>query len=162
MWWRREKKEISEFLYRLLVTEAPRGYAGQVAQRMGVPYSTMAKYWLGKRRFPAALVKPLFLAADQDPRIAEFFLLDGSAYRLEATEAAAPPDDLARAILVLGTLEADVAAAFLRATATDGEEGTRISRLEREELRNAVQRLILHAEKLCAAFAAADPAAVNQ
>ena len=84
MWWRREKKEVSEFLYRLLVSEAPsKGFARQVAERMGVPYPTLSKYWLGKVRFPAALVGPLFLATDQDVRVAEFFVLQGSGYRLE-------------------------------------------------------------------------------
>jgi hypothetical protein len=40
---------------------------------MEVPYPTLSKYWLGHRRFPAALLKPLFVATDQDPRVGEFF-----------------------------------------------------------------------------------------
>src|SRR5689334_12525349 len=73
VWWRK-KTDVSEFLYKLLVAEAPRGYARQVAERMSVPYATLSKYWLGKRVFPAALVKPLYLATQRDARVAEFFV----------------------------------------------------------------------------------------
>lgn len=152
MWWRREKAEVSEFLYRLLVLEAPRGYARQVAERMGVPYPTLSKYWLGRRRFPASLVKPLFLATDEDVRVAEFFLLGGSRHRLARAEAAPVPEDLTRAILALSTLEARVAEQYLGATAPDSEAGASVSPREAEALSLAVQQLIAHAQAVRAAL----------
>ena len=153
VWWHK-KTDVSEFLYRLLVTDAPKGYARQVAARMGVPYPTLSKYWQGKRRFPAALVKPLFLAADQDMRIAEFFLLDGSEYRLElAAQPALAPQDLTRAVMTLASLEAKVTDLYLAATAPDGDAGADVSTGEAEALRAAVQQLIAHAERLRAAIA---------
>ena len=82
MWWSRKKDATAEFLYKVLVGDAPRGFAKEVAAKMGVPYPTLSKYWLGKRRFPANLVRPLFLATNGDARVAEHFLLDGSDYRL--------------------------------------------------------------------------------
>lgn len=152
MWWRREKSDISEFLYKILITDAPRGYARQVAERMGVPYPTLSKYWLGKRRFPASLVKPLFRATNEDTRIAEFFLLDGSRYRLEPTGAAPPSSDLPRAVMMLASLEAKVTELYLAATTPDSDAGARVSPTEAEALRGAVQQLITHAERLRAAL----------
>ena len=86
MWFSRKKTDpTAELLYKVLVGDAPRGYAKTVAEKMGIPYPTLSKYWLGKRRFPAVLVRPLFLATDRDPRVAEYFLLEGSGLRLEPT-----------------------------------------------------------------------------
>ncbi len=153
MWWLREKKEISDFLYRLLVSGSPRGYARQVAQRMGVPYPTLSKYWLGKRRFPASLVKPLFLATDQDPRVAEFFLLGGSDYRLQRAADQIPLEDMSRAVMWLARLESRVNELYLEATDAASEAGKRLSRAESEALRSATLELIAHAEKLCGALA---------
>jgi transcriptional regulator with XRE-family HTH domain len=153
VWWLREKKEISEFLYRLLVSESPRGYARQVAQRMGIPYPTLSKYWLGKRRFPASLVKPLFLATEQDPRVAEFFLLGGSDYRLQRLADQRPLDDLSRGVMWLARLEARVNELYLEATTETSEAGKRLSRMEADALRSATLDLIAHAEKLCGALA---------
>jgi transcriptional regulator with XRE-family HTH domain len=152
VWWLREKKEISDFLYRLLVSESPRGYARQVAQRMGIPYPTLSKYWLGKRRFPAALVKPLFLATDQDPRVAEFFLLGGSEYRLQRVADPQAVEDLSRAVMWLARLEARVNELYLEATTAGSEDGERLSRTEAEALRAATLDVIAHAEKLCGAL----------
>jgi transcriptional regulator with XRE-family HTH domain len=153
VWWRREKSEIAEFLYKILISEAPRGYARQVAAKMGVPYPTLSKYWLGKRRFPASLVKPLFLATDEDVRVAEFFVLDGSSYRLErTTESPTPPSDLPRAIMMLASLEAKITELYLAATTPESEAGERVSFGEAEALRGAVQQLITHAERLRAAL----------
>jgi hypothetical protein len=151
VWWQREKKEVSDFLYVLLVGDAPRGYAKTVAQRMGVPYPTLSKYWLGKRRFPASLVKPLFFATDYDPRVAEFFLLGGSGFRLVRTE---PEElrDLTRALMQLGTLEGQVHQLYLAATTPESEAGEAISDSEAELLRAAIERLIHHAERLQSAF----------
>lgn len=152
MFWSRKKDEVAEFLYRILIGEAPRGYAKQVAARMSVPYPTLSKYWLGKRRFPAMLVRPLFLATGCDPRVAEFFLLADSGHRLERTSHTAEPIELSRAVMLLGSLEAKVAELYLGATAPEGEAGERISAREAEALRTAVQALITHAEKLRAAL----------
>lgn len=156
MWWRREKKEVAEFLYSLLVADTPKGYARQVAESMGVPYPTLSKYWLGKQRFPAALVKPLFLATNEDARVAEFFLLGGTDYRLERRREAAPLDDLSRATLLLGSLEAKISALYLDATSGDSEAGSRISRAERQRLVEATRRLIDHADKLRTTFETSD------
>jgi hypothetical protein len=153
VWWRREKAEVSEFLYRLLVQDAPRGYARQVAERMGVPYPTLSKYWLGRRRFPASLVRPLFLATGEDVRVAEFFLLSGSGQRLVPSASGPVPEDLARAVLALSSLEARVADAYLAATARESEAGAALSAREAEALSVAVQQLIAHAEAVRAALA---------
>lgn len=153
MWWTREKTEISDFLYKILITEAPRGYARQVAQDMGVPYPTLSKYWLGKRRFPASLVKPLFHATHEDVRVAEFFVLEGSGYRLERASAAVPAADLPRAVMMLASLEAKVTDLYLSATTPESEAGERLSPGEAETIRRAVQQLIVHAERLRAALA---------
>jgi hypothetical protein len=152
LWWRREKKEISEFLYALLVGDAPRGYAKEVAARMNVPYPTLSKYWQGKRRFPASLVKPLFLATDQDARVAEFFLLDGSRYRLHQIDDPPAAIDLSRGVMLLSSLDARVTELFLAATAPEGEQGEQISPAEATALESAVARLIEHAETLRAAL----------
>jgi hypothetical protein len=152
VWWTREKTEIAEFLYKILVNEAPRGYARQVATRMGVPYPTLSKYWLGKRRFPASLVKPLFLATGEDARVAEFFLLDGSRYRLAQIAEPEPAGDLSRAVMTLATLEAKITDLYLAATTPESEAGEHISPAEAEALRGAVQQLISHAERLRAAL----------
>jgi hypothetical protein len=67
VWFSRKKSDpTAELLYKVLVADAPRGYAKTVAEKMGIPYPTLSKYWLGKRRFPAMLVRPLFLATDGD------------------------------------------------------------------------------------------------
>lgn len=152
MWWRRKTDEVSQFLYRVLVTEAPRGYAKQVAAKMNVPYPTLSKYWLGKRTFPASLVRPLFFATDHDPRVAEFFLLDGSPHRLERTSEPGPVDDLSRAVMTLASLDAKVTELYLQATAAESDAGAKITPREAEALRTAVQQLIAHAEKLRSAL----------
>lgn len=152
MFWSRKKDATAEFLYRVLVTDAQRGYAKQVAARMGVPYPTLSKYWLGKRRFPASLVRPLFLAMDGDVRVAEFFVLEGSGYRLERAADVAAPADLSRAVMTLASLEAKVTDLYLHATTAGSEAGVAISASEAEALRSAVQQLISHAEALRAAL----------
>jgi hypothetical protein len=153
VWWSRKKDATAEFLYKLLVGDAPRGYAKEVAAKMGVPYPTLSKYWLGKRRFPASLVRPLFGATGGDVRVAEFFVLEGSDYRLERTTDGAPaPTDLSRAVMTLASLEAKVNDLYLHATTAGSEAGEAISPSEAEALRTAVQQLISHAEALRAAL----------
>lgn len=158
MWWTREKTEISEFLYKLLIGDAPRGYARQVATRMGVPYPTLSKYWLGKRRFPASLVKPLFLATEEDVRVAEFFVLDGSGYRLERAAATPPILDLPRAVMTLSSLQAKIMDLYLSATGEESDGGAKVSAGEAEALRLALQQLTAHAERLRAALLSQPPA----
>jgi hypothetical protein len=152
VWWNREKKDVSEFLYRLLVTEAPRGRAAEVAERMDVPYPTLSKYWLGHRRFPAALLKPLFLATGQDARIGEFFLTDGTDYTLTRRNPEPAPRDPARSIVELQRLQGRLGEMFLDATAADSEQGPAISPKEAAELRARLDDLIAHAQRLRAAF----------
>ena len=152
MWWSRKKDATAEFLYKVLVGDAQRGYAKEVAAKMGVPYPTLSKYWLGKRRFPASLVRPLFLAMDGDPRVAEFFVLEGSGYKLERTKDVEAPSDLSRAVMTLASLEAKVTDLYLQSTTAGSEAGEAISPGEAEALRTAVQQLISHAEALRAAL----------
>lgn len=152
MWWNREKKEVSEFLYRLLVADAPRGTAQAVAARMEVPYPTLSKYWLGHRRFPAALLKPLFVATEQDPRIGEFFLTDGTDYALVRRTPQPAPADRARALMELHELQGRLASLFLAATRPDSDAGTAVSDGEAAALRGALDELIAAAQRLRAAF----------
>jgi len=142
VWWRK-KTAVSEFLYKLLVTDAPKGYAKQIAAKMSVPYPTLSKYWQGKRVFPATLVCALYLATDRDPRVAEFFVPAGDA---------TPVPDLSRAVMTLATLDARITDLYLRATAPDSEAGDAVSPAEAEALRLAVAQLIAHAERLQAAL----------
>tara|TARA_R110002096_G_scaffold42143_3_gene113577 strand:- start:59616 stop:60080 length:465 start_codon:yes stop_codon:yes gene_type:complete len=152
MWWRQERKEVAAFLYELLVSDSPKGYARSIAESMDVPYPTLSKYWLGKRRFPASLIKPLFHATGQDARVAEFFLLDGSDYQLERKNDQAPPNDLGRAVLLLGKLEGRISDLYLQATEADSEEGHAISPTEAAQLHDAIRSLIAQADKLRVAF----------
>src|SRR5512137_725973 len=106
---RPETRKVAEFLYDLLVARAPSNdYAKRVAERMDVPYPSLARYWSGKAVFPAGLVRPLFLATDQDMRVAEFFLLDGCDYRLERIETKQEPPDMGRALMAISHLEGEV------------------------------------------------------
>jgi len=155
MWWRREKTEVSEFLYRLLVADAPsKGFARQVADRMGVPYPTLSKYWLGRTRFPAALVGPLFLATDQDVRVAEFFLLKDSGYRLERNDSAAPTGDVIKTVMTISDLAGQISGLYLKATDPRGEEGPAISEAEATSLVETTRSLIRAAEELQATLVA--------
>ena len=142
VFWSRKPDATAEFLYKVLVSDAPRGHAKTVAARMGVPYPTLSKYWLGKRRFPASLVRPLFLALDGDARVAEFFVLEAAGFRLERSAETEPPGDLSRAVMTLASLEAKVTDLYLEATTAQSEAGEAISRGEAEALRAAVQQLI--------------------
>lgn len=155
MWWRREKTEVSEFLYRLLVADAPsKGFARQVADRMGVPYPTLSKYWLGKVRFPAALVAPLFIATGEDVRVAEFFLLRDTAYRLERKETARPTADVIKTVMTIADLAGQISGLYLKATAPESEDGHAISDGEATSLAEATRSLIRAGEELRAALAA--------
>jgi len=152
VWWNREKKDVSDFLYKLLVADSPRGHAQQIAARMDVPYPTLSKYWLGHRRFPAALLKPLFLATDQDRRLGEFFLTEGTDYALTRRTPEPAPADPARAVVELQRLQGRLSELFLTATASDGEAGPAVSAAEGAQLRTALDELIAAAQRLRAAF----------
>jgi hypothetical protein len=146
---RPETQKVAEFLYDLLVARAPTNdYAKRVAERMGVPYPSLARYWQGKAVFPAGLVRPLFLATDQDMRVAEFFLLDGCEYRLERVQASKTPDDFARALMSIAQLEGEVSGIYLSATQDESEAGNRISFGEARLLEEALRKLTRIVEEL--------------
>jgi hypothetical protein len=152
MWWSREKKEVSDFLYRLLVSEAPtKGFARQVAERMGVPYPTLSKYWLGKHRFPASLVGRLFLATDQDVRVAEFFVLANSEYQLARKQDASPSGertDVSKTVMAISDLAGQISGLYLKATHPSGEQGEAISEREAATLAEATRALVKAADDL--------------
>jgi hypothetical protein len=152
VWWNREKKDVSDFLYQLLVADPPRGYANQIAERMQVPYPTLSKYWLGHRRFPAALLKPLFIATDCDRRLGEFFLTNGTDYTLSRSTPATAPADPGRALVELHGLQGRLSELFLNATAPDSDAGSTVSATEAIQVRAALDTLIEHAQRLRAAF----------
>ncbi len=146
---RPETRQVAEFLYDLLVARAPtKDYAKRVAERMDVPYPSLARYWEAKAVFPAGLVRSLFLATDQDQRVAEFFLLDGCHYRLERVETAKQPEDLARALMSISQLEGEVSGIYLQATREESEAGRTISFAEARALEDALRRLTRIAEEL--------------
>jgi hypothetical protein len=139
------------------VADAPsKGYARQVADRMGVPYPTLSKYWIGKRHFPASLVAPLFIATDHDVRVAEFFLLKGSGYRLEREEAAPPTRDVIKTVVTISDLAGQISGLYLKATDPGSEDGQAISDGEATALAEATRSLIRAAEELRGALAMAE------
>ncbi len=146
---RPENKKIARFLYDLLVARAPtKDYAKRVAERMEVPYPTLARYWQGKAAFPAGLVRSLFLATDQDMRVAEKVLLEGTDYRLERKEADPDRVDIPRAVMHLATVKGEINEIYLRATDEESEDGAGISFAEARDLAAALRRLTATAEEL--------------
>jgi hypothetical protein len=146
---RPETRKVAEFLYDLLVANAPtRDYARRVAERMDLPYPSLARYWEGKAAFPAGLVHSLFLATDQNMRVAEFFLLDGSDYRLDRKECPATSPDITRALMSIHQIEGEVSGLYLSATKDDSEGGRSISFAEAHELEQALRKLTRLAEEL--------------
>lgn len=146
---RPENKEIAHFLYDLLVARAPtKDYAKRVAEKMGVPYPTLARYWQGRAAFPAGLVRKLFQATDQDIRVAEVVLLQGSDYRLERKDADPEDMDIPRAVMHLSEVKGEINQIYLKATSKDSEEGDRISFAEARDLAAALRRLTTQAEEL--------------
>lgn len=146
---RPENKKIAHFLYDILVARAPsKDYAKQVAKKMGVPYPTLARYWQGRAAFPAGLVSSLFLATDQDIRVAETVLLEGSDYRLERKEADPEDLDIPRAVMHLSSVKGEINRIYLSATSEDSEDGGSISFAEARDLAAALRRLIQTAEEL--------------
>jgi hypothetical protein len=152
VWWRREKSDVTEFLYNLLIAEAPsKGYAREVADRMGVPYPTLAKYWLGRQRFPAALVGPLFRATGEDPRVAEFFLLRETGYRLERKQPLQSRLDVAQAVMTIADLGGRLSGIYLQVTSPGSDGGPAMTRREAEDLTQAARALTRATEELVAA-----------
>ncbi len=146
---RPENKKIARFLYDLLVARAPtKDYAKKVAARMDVPYPTLARYWQGRAAFPAGLVSSLFLATDQDMRVAETILLEESDYRLERKDAESDDVDIPRAVMHLTSVKGEINEIYLNATRADSEEGDVISFSEARELAEALRRLTKTAEEL--------------
>lgn len=146
---RPETRRVAEFLYDLLVANSPTpDYAKRVAERMDVPYPSLARYWQGKAVFPAGMVRSLFLATDQDMRVAEFFLLEGTDFHLErrSTEKGAP--EIARALMTISQMEGEVSGLYLRATQEESEEGRSISFGEARELEEALRKLARVAEEI--------------
>jgi hypothetical protein len=146
---RPETRRVAEFLYDILVANAPSNdYAKRVAERMDVPYPSLARYWQGKAVFPAGLVRSLFLATDQDLRVAEFFLLEGTEFRIERRETQAAPSEMSRALMSISQIEGEVSGLYLQATREDSDEGRSISFQEARSLEDALRRLTRVAEEL--------------
>lgn len=146
---RPENKKIAHFLYDILVARAPaKDYAKRVAEKMGVPYPTLARYWQGRAAFPAGLVNALFMATDQDMRVAETVLLEGSDYRMERKDATLEEIDISRAVMHLSTVKGEISQIYLSATSEEGEEGAAISFAEARDLAAALRRLTKTAEEL--------------
>jgi len=146
---RPETQRVAEFLYSLLISGAPsKDYATRVAERMGLPYPSLARYWQGKAVFPAGLVRSLFLATDQDPRVAEFFLLEGSDFGLQRVQTRTGVSDLPRALMVLSQIEGELSGLYLRATREDSEAGRSIGLSEARALEESLRRLCRTADDL--------------
>jgi len=146
---RPETQKVAEFLYDLLVANAPsKDFAKRVAEQMDLPYPSLARYWQGRAAFPAGLVRPLFLATDQNMRVAEFFLLEGTDYRLERKGGDEPHHDIQRDLMVLNQMEGEISGLYLSATHEDSDAGESISYVEAKELAEALRKLARIAEDL--------------
>ena len=146
---RPENKEIAHFLYDILVARAPaKDYAKRVAEKMGVPYPTLARYWQGRAAFPAGLVRKLFQATDQDMRVAEVMLLQDSDYRLERKDADPEDLDIPRAVMHLSEVKGEINQIYLKATSEESEDGDRISFAEARDLAASLRKMISQAEEL--------------
>jgi hypothetical protein len=148
---RPETRKVAEFLYDLLVSNAPsKDYAKKIAERMDLPYASLARYWQGRAVFPAGFVRPLFLATEQNLRVAEFLLLEGSDYRLErrSVEHEVSQEDISRALMVLNKMEGEISGLYLAATHEESDGGRSISFTEAKELAEALRKLSRIAEEL--------------
>ncbi len=155
---RPETRRVADFLYDLLVANAPSNdYAKRVAERMDVPYPSLARSWSGKAAFPAGLIRPLFLATDQSIRVAEFFLLEGSDFRLERREGATSGPDISRTLMGIHQIEGQVTGLYLEATKEESEGGKAISFAEARELEEALRKLTRLAEELRAVIKGLHP-----
>ena len=119
-----------------------------IAEKMGIPYPSLARYWQGRAVFPAALIRSLFLATDQNIRVAEFMLLEGSDYRLERISSTPEKIDISRSLMVLNKMEGEISGLYLAATHEDSEHGEKISFAEARALSEALRKLSRLAEDL--------------
>ncbi len=146
---RPETKKVAAFLYEVLVANAPsRDFAKKVAERMDLPYPSLARYWQGRAVFPAGLVRSLFLAMDCDIRVAEFFLLEDTDFCLEHRTTSDDGTDIVRAVMHLNQLEGEISKVYLDATHEDSESGHHISFSEAKDLEEGLRRLTRTSEIL--------------
>jgi hypothetical protein len=146
---RPETQKVAEFLYDLLVANAPtKDYAKRVAEQMDLPYPSLARYWQGRAAFPAGLVRSLFMATEQNLRVAEFFLLEGTDYRLERKSGEEGPADIQRDLMVLNQMEGEISGLYLAATEEQSDAGKSISYTEARQLAEALRKLARIAEDL--------------
>ena len=146
---RPETKKVAAFLYEVLVADAPaKDFAKKVARHMDLPYPSLARYWQGRAVFPAGLVRSLFLAMDNDIRVAVLFLLEGTDFCLEHREADDEHADIARAVMHLNTLEGEISGLYLEATHETSESGHRISFSEAKALEEGLRKLTRTSEQL--------------
>jgi hypothetical protein len=146
---RPETRRVADFLYDLLVANSPTpDYAKRVAERMDVPYPSLARYWQGKAVFPAGMVRSLFLATDQDLRVAEHFLLEGSDYHLERRATSKDASEISRALMMISQIEGEVSGLYLQATREDSDDGRGISFEEARGLEEALRKLSRVAEEI--------------
>jgi len=146
---RPETQKVAEFLYDLLVANAPtKDYAKRVAERMELPYPSLARYWQGRAAFPAGLVRTLFVATDFNLRVAETFLLEGTDYQLERKEPMERALNIQRDLMMLNQMEGEISGLYLQATDKDSDSGEHISYSEAKELAEALRKLSRIAEDL--------------
>ena len=146
---RPETQRVAEFLYDLLVASAPsKDFAKTVASRMDLPYPSLARYWQGRAAFPAGLVRSLFAATDHNLRVAEFFLLEGTSYRLERDGSPGGATDIQRDLMFLNQMEGEISGLYLEATDEASDGGKNISYSEARELSEALRKLARIAEDL--------------
>jgi len=146
---RPETQKVAEFLYDLLVANAPtRDFAKRVAEHMDLPYPSLARYWQGRAAFPAGLVRPLFMATDLNLRVAEFFLLEGTDYCLERKGGGDRALDIQRDLMVLNQMEGEISGLYLKATDKNGDAGETISYTEARQLAEGLRKLSRIAEDL--------------
>lgn len=144
--------EVKTFLRNKLAGQAP-----TIADALELPPARLRSYYERdrvSRYFPAALVRPLFIATGCDREVADEFLLHGTEYTLRRVDDAsgpAPsskPATLSRAIVELGDMKGRIDKLYLEATSEHSDDGTRISPVENDDLRAALQALIERAENL--------------
>lgn len=146
---RPETRRVAEFLYDLLVGNSPTpDYAKRVAERMDLPYPSLARYWQGKAVFPAGMVRSLFLATDQDLRVAEFFLLEETDFHLERRSSGKEASEISRALMTISQIEGEVSGLYLQATREESADGRSISFEEARGLEEALRKLSRVAEEI--------------
>ena len=90
----------------------------------------------------------MFLATDQNIRVAELILLEGTDYRLERKVGEGKETDITRALMVLNKMEGAISGMYLEATHEESEGGRSISYSEAKQLAEALRKLARIAEEL--------------